>query len=114
MVRFSDTHRNAIRDGFAHAIHEGSYIVHALCIGHDDSHAIIARHERTIEQIATHMKFKATMPLTRAGIHPLYEHRKNDGSVPTPWSVGAWSVFINDPKQLNTAVKYVERHSSKE
>jgi hypothetical protein len=76
--------------------------------------AIIDRHERTIEQIARHLKSKATMALTRAGIHPLVQYRKKDGTFPTPWSEGIWSVFVNNESQLGAAIKYVERHPVKE
>jgi hypothetical protein len=75
---------------------------------------VIGRHERTIEQIARHLKSKATMALTRAGIHPLQAHRKTNGTVPTPWSEGIWSVFINDTAQLYAAIEYVQRHPAKE
>src|SRR5690349_20858020 len=38
-VRFTDLQRDLIAQGFAQAIHEAGYILHALCIGHDHSHA---------------------------------------------------------------------------
>jgi hypothetical protein len=50
-VRFDEQQRSLIADGFERAIGEGGYVLHALCIGHDHSHAIVARHERTIERI---------------------------------------------------------------
>jgi len=114
VVRFIEAQRNAIGEGFGQAISEGGYRAHALCIGHDHSHSVIERHGRSIEQLATHLKSKATMALTRANLHPLARFRKNDGSVPTPWSVGIWSVFINDEEQLRNAIAYVERHPGKE
>ncbi|MGH7179370.1 MAG: hypothetical protein ACREJC_18480, partial [Tepidisphaeraceae bacterium] len=113
-VRFNEPQRVAIAGGFAHAIREAQYSLHALCIGHDHSHAIVARHERTIEQVARHLKSKATMELTRRGVHPLQDRRTNDGSIPTPWAKDCWSVFIDDEAQLNTAIRYVERHPQKE
>jgi hypothetical protein len=54
------------------------------------------------------------MSMTSAGIHPLARHRKNNGSIPTPWSVDCWSVFVEDEQQLSEAVRYVERHPEKE
>jgi hypothetical protein len=70
-VRFDVQQRALIAEGFAKAVREGGYAIHALCIGHDHSHAIVARHERTIERIAQHLKSKATMALTQAGAHLL-------------------------------------------
>jgi REP element-mobilizing transposase RayT len=113
-VRFNDAQRNAIVEGFADAVSEANYLVHALCVGHDHSHAIVARHERSIEAIARHLKSKATMELTRQGIHPLQQFRKNNGAVPTPWASNCWSVFIDTVEQLRAAIRYVERHPQKE
>ena len=113
-VRFNDAQRQCIADGFAKAVTESSYEVLACCIGHDHAHLVVARHARTIEQIASHLKSKATMSLTRADVHPLRACRKPDGTVPTPWSEGIWSVFINDEEQLSAAIRYVLRHPETE
>lgn len=113
-VRFTEAQREAIAEGFRISVENADYVLHALCIGHDHAHAIVQRHERTIEQIARHLKSKATMEPTRRGIHPLMECRKNNGAIPTPWSVGEWSVFIENAAQLQTAIAYVERHPVKE
>ena len=87
VVRFDDAQRGAIAKGFAQAIAESGYAVHACCLGHDHAHLVTTRHERTIE-------------------------RQN--TVPTPWAEGIWSVFINDMEQLRAAIGYVERHPRKE
>ena len=54
------------------------------------------------------------MSLTRSDVHPLRAYHKPDGTVPTPWSEGIWSVFINDEDQLISAIRYLERHPEKE
>jgi hypothetical protein len=54
------------------------------------------------------------MALSRAGVHPLREHRSPNGAVPTPWAEGCWSVFIDDVEQLRAAIRYVQRHPMKE
>jgi REP element-mobilizing transposase RayT len=113
-ARFDTEQRDLIANGFAQGITESDYRFHALCIGHDHAHAIVDRHERSIEQIATHLKSKATMSLTRAGKHPLQQYRNNKGAIPTPWASGIWSVFINNEEQLRRAIRYVERHPMKE
>ena len=113
-VRFDQLQRGAIVDGFAAAVRERGYILHAGCVGHDHAHFVIARHERSIEQVAKHLKSKATMSLTRAGIHPLRNYATPTGAAPTPWAEGIWSVFINDDEQLAAAIAYVERHPEKE
>ncbi len=113
-VRFDERQRHVIAAGFATAVAESAYTVVACCVGHDHTHLVIARHARTIEQIATHLKSKATMSLVRNDCHPLHLHRKPGGSTPTPWAAGVWSVFINDEPQLRAAIQYVQRHPMKE
>jgi REP element-mobilizing transposase RayT len=113
-VRFDERQRLLIADGFGRAVEEGSYQVAACCIGHDHTHLIVERHERTIERIAQHLKSKSTMALTREEAHPLGAYRKSNGTIPTSWSVGVWSVFISDESQLRAAIRYVERHPMKE
>ena len=113
-VRFSDAQRTCIGDGFAQAVFEGKYLIHACCIGHDHAHLVVARHTRSIERIASHLKSKATMSMTRAGVHPLKACCTSDQSLPSPWAEGAWSVFVNDPRQLQASIAYVQRHPVKE
>jgi hypothetical protein len=106
-VRFDDAQRSAIGAGFGNAIEEARYVVHAGCIGHDHAHLVVERHARRIEDVARHLKSKATMALSRANLHPLAGKH-------TPWFEGEWNVFINDVDQLRAAIAYVERHPEKE
>jgi hypothetical protein len=113
-VRFDQRQRRAVVDGFAEAVSTAGYNVLAGGIGYDHAHLVIERHRRLIEQIAQHLKAKATMHLTSAGIHPLQRFATARGAAPTPWSVGCWSVFINAEDQLRAAIRYVQRHPRKE
>jgi REP element-mobilizing transposase RayT len=114
-VRFDRQQRAAIVSGFAEAVASAGYIVFAGCVGNDHAHLVIGRHdERTVEQIARHLKAKATMHLTGAGLHPLRNYVLPNGATPTPWAEKCWSVFINDDDQLRAAIAYVERHPVKE
>ena len=65
-VHFDSVQRTAIAEGFAQAVRESAYAILACCIGNDHAHLVVARHARTIEQIATHLKSKATMSLNRS------------------------------------------------
>jgi REP element-mobilizing transposase RayT len=112
-VRFNEEQRGAIGQGFGRGAQEGNYVVHACCIGYDHAHLVTARHERSIEAIARHLKSKASMALRAAGCHPLARFSVG-GVVHTPWAEGCWSVFINDVEQANMAIDYVRRHPMKE
>jgi REP element-mobilizing transposase RayT len=112
-VRFDGAQRAAVGEGFGRAIGESAYPVHACCIGYDHAHLVIGRHVRTIEQIAIHLKSKASMALRAADCHRPARYA-NSGSIPTPWAEGCWSVFIQDRAQLGAAIDYVARHPVKE
>ncbi len=103
-VRFDDSCRAAVAEGFNKAITEGAYEIFACYIGHDHTHLIVTRHSRTIEHIAKHLKSRATMALN-------VQARKFPSS---PWGEGCWSVFINDPEHLSSAIDYVNHHPQKE
>lgn len=113
-VRFNELQRAAIAAGIAEAVTESSYLIHAACIGFDHIHLLVERHERDIEKIATHLKSKATMELSRNGCHPLSNYRDPRNAIPTPWAKHCWSVFIDDAAQFNAAKGYIERHFEKE
>jgi REP element-mobilizing transposase RayT len=112
-VRFAEEQRNVIGVGFEDAVREGNYQVLICCVGHDHAHLVTVRHERSVERIAGHLKSKASMALRQAGCHPLKEHQIGE-VIPTPWSSGCWSVFINDEEHLRCAIDYVNRHPMKE
>lgn len=112
-VRFDGWIRESIGDGFALAATEGSYRIRACCIGYDHAHIVVERQERDIEKIVAHLKSKASMQVTLAGIHPMANFAENS-RIPTMWGEGCWKVFIDDLAQLHAAIAYVERHPIKE
>lgn len=112
-VRFDGRHREVIAEGFLDAVREFNYAILAACIAYDHVHLIVGRHTRTIEQISTHLKAKASMALRRRGCHPLERYRRGD-QFPTPWAKGEWSVFISEVEHAKSAVRYVENHPQKE
>ena len=113
-VRFDADQRQCVADGLARACAESGIAVHAAAIGFDHAHAVVSRHEKSIEQVVGQFKGRATQAMRAAGLHPLQRFAVGDGVPPTPWAGGCWSVFINDEAQLRAAIAYVERHPLKE
>jgi len=110
-VRFESAARGSIAASFAQCCQEYEFRVHACAISHDHIHLVIARDAvRTIEQVATVLKAKATMRMTRDQTHPCGRTRP----LPTPWAKKCWSVFIENESQLQQAIQYVERHPLKD
>lgn len=112
-VRFNGLQARAIATGFAIAAHERSYRVRALAILPDHTHLIVMHHDVHVDQIASHLKAKATRQLNLESLHPLANHPRADGTTPSPWSRSHWCPFIRDEQHLATAIRYVENNPKK-
>jgi len=113
-VAFTGPQAGAVGRGFAEAMAEGHYVVHACSILPEHVHVVIARHARAVERIVGHLKARATQRLLAEGIHPLADHARSDESVPSPWGRRGWNVFLHSREHLCRAVRYVEQNSLKE
>ncbi len=67
-----------------------------------------------IEQIAAHLKGRATQQLGLEGIHPLAGYHEADGNAPSPWARKSWSVFLHSDERIRSAIQYVENNPLKE
>jgi REP element-mobilizing transposase RayT len=109
-VRFNGLQAREIARGFSIAAHESSYIIRALGILPDHAHLIVMRHSEHIDQLASHLKSKATMQLNSEKMHPFASHPRVDGTLPSPWSRSHW---CHDDRHLQTAIRYVEQNPIK-
>ena len=112
-VTFTGRQAQLIASGFAEACEEASYRVHALAILPDHVHLVIARHPRHVDEIASHLKAKASLRLTKAGLHPMEAFRDERGRVPSPWARKHWSPFVWDADHLQRVIAYVEGNPAK-
>ena len=113
-VRFNEAQRVAIGAGIAQACAESRIILHACAIGFDHVHIVAARHTKSVEQIVGQLKGRSTQQMRAAECHPMQAFIEANRPLPSPWSEGCWSVFINDHEQLGCAIQYVARHPQKE
>jgi REP element-mobilizing transposase RayT len=113
-VAFTGLQARAIGRGFAEAVAEGTYAVHACSILPQHVHIVVGRHERPIGRIVGHLKARATQRLKADALHPLAAYRQRDGSLPSPWGRRGWNVFLNDEEHLRNAVRYVQENPVKE
>jgi REP element-mobilizing transposase RayT len=105
-VIFSGLQALAVSRGFARAINESDYTILACAILPDHVHAVIARHERRVERIVSHLKARATQSLKSEGLWP-------DDGRPT-WAEHCWKVYLNTPSDIRRAVKYVNDNPLRE
>jgi len=104
-VRFASAETQAIADGFAQAIEESGYTVHACSILPEHVHIVALRHAHKIEQIVAHVKGRATQHLKRAGLWP-HAH--------SPWAQDSWDVYLDSTADIVRSIPYVEGNPEKE
>ncbi len=113
-VRFTGVQAQAVGRGFAGAVVEGSYVVHACCILPDHVHLVIASHDRSFEHITRHLKGRASQSLRESGLHPLDQFADPEGRVPSCWSGGLWKVYADTDEEVLRMIDYVDRNPGKE
>lgn len=111
-VRFTGAQARAIAKGFTVATTEYDYRIHALAILPDHAHVVLAWNQRDVNDIAQHLKAKATRQLSDEKLHPLVAH-KTKGRTPSPWARKHWSPFIQSPEHMRQAIRYVEQNPIK-
>ena len=107
-VRFSGMQARAIGRGFARAVEEGSYRIHACAILHDHVHLVIAAHLQSYEQIVAHLKGRATQRLRAEGLNPFCSDGTANGQLASPWARRFWKVYCHDADHVRNAIRCVE------
>jgi REP element-mobilizing transposase RayT len=108
-VCFTGQQAVLIAKGFGVAKAQHDYEINALAILPDHVHLVMRVHD-SIEpdQIAAHLKAKATAELNARCQHPLAGHASAAGRIPSPWGRNYWKVLIFDEKHYRQAIRYVE------
>ena len=73
----------------------------------------MARHRRHLDEIAAHLKAKATRQLSLEDLHPMKAFTARDGRMPSPWARNYWCPFTDALDDLRKAVRYVQRNPLK-
>jgi REP element-mobilizing transposase RayT len=113
-VSFDGHQALAVANGFADAARDDGFRLWALAVLPEHVHAVIARHEQSIEWICKRMKRAGTRALLRAKRHPFEHHADEDGNVPMMWARGRWKVFLDSAADIRRAIRYVEDNPLKE
>jgi REP element-mobilizing transposase RayT len=108
-VCFTGQQAVRIAKGFGVAKSQHDYEIHALAILPDHVHMVMRAHDSIQpDQIAAHLKAKATAELNMNGQHPLAENVSASGRIPSPWGRNYWKVFIFEEDHYRQAIRYVE------
>lgn len=113
-VSFTGQQALVVANGFAEAAVEDGFQLWGLAILPEHVHAVVARHERSIEWICKRLKRAGTRALLKAGLHPFRDYADEDGNVPMMWARGRWKVFLDSRADIRRAIRYVEDNPLKE
>ena len=94
--------------GFADYATKNGRDVFAMAVMPDHALLVVGRSDLPIEKMANHLKARATSFLQTAGLHPFTGVKLKNGRHPTPWARHAWSVFLDTPAAVRSAIRYVE------
>lgn len=112
-VLFTGHQALAIAQGFEIAQRDHDYRYLALAILPDHVHLVMDAFPRHVDDIARHLKAKATARMNALGIHPMLAEMSDAGRLPSPWSRSHWCPFIRDPNHLRVSIRYVNRNPFK-
>ena len=113
-VVFTGPQALSVSKGFARAVAESGYLIHACSILPEHIHMVVARHQRRIERIVGHLKARATQQLRADGVHPLAAFAREAGAPPSPWGRRGWNVYLDSVEGVLRAIGYVRENPSKE
>jgi hypothetical protein len=83
-VIFSKEQIAVIGESIGDVVSELLLTIHACAIMPDHLHLVTGRHQAKAEYIGGYIKRAATRRLTNERLHPLENHRKANGQVPSP------------------------------
>lgn len=112
-VLFTGEQAKVVAQGFATACCEANYRAIAFAIMPDHAHLLLEQHPKQVDQIASHLKAKATRALTDAQLHPMSQYPMASGRFPSPWARNHWRVFVTQESQMHVAMKYVNDNPAK-
>lgn len=113
-VTFNGRQALSIAKGFSKAIDDANYRITACAILPQHIHAVIERDGRKVEQIVSHLKRAASRKMREDNLHPFKEFGEKDKSLPSPWARLCWKVFIDDERDYDRSIGYVEDNPLKE
>ena len=112
-VRFSGRQAVLIARGIGEVAAHWSLPIHACSILPDHAHLVIARTDREIGIVVNQLEGRASLQMSRAGMHPFQHVVGRRGKRPSPWAARGWAVYIDNTEYLRRAIAYVERNPVK-
>jgi REP-associated tyrosine transposase len=113
-VQFTGLQARAIGRGFAEYVTRSGLTIWACSILPEHVHLVTARFRIPVEQVVIQLKGAATSHLIDEKLHP-FAHLAPPGERPPKcWARGEWSVFLDEPADIQRCIRYVEHNPLKE
>ena len=106
-VQFNAAQIAAVARGFEDYARRAKLSVFACAVMPDHVHLVLARHRLNVEPLVIQLKGAATRRLIAEGLHPF-------ASGENCFARGQWKVFLDTPKDVLRAIRYVELNPEKE
>ena len=119
-VRFDGHQALAAAKGIEHAAARDDLTLWALALMSDHTHLVLARRGgagrgvRTAEAVTARLKAAAAARLRIEGLHPFADRPDRRGRLPTVWQEKQWVVFLQTPRRVRGAIRYIRRNPLKD
>jgi REP element-mobilizing transposase RayT len=113
-VLFADQQIEVIGRGIKRYVEKSGLTIWALAILDDHLHVVFMRHRYESEKVNNLLKSEATQALIECGVHPFGNEPRKGGQLPPCWGRKWWTVYIDNPAHLETAIRYVEDNPLKD
>jgi hypothetical protein len=80
--------------------------IHAFAQCSTHFHLVCGPCRYDIRRFEGRLKGAATKQLLEEGLHPLQKYAQKDGSIPSPWSVKPWVVYLFDDQDMTRSIDY--------
>jgi REP element-mobilizing transposase RayT len=112
-VEFSAEQILSIATGFANVLKSTGCVLFACSILKNHVHLVADRPPYKVEQLVNLLKGGASRQLEQDELHPFINHRKPDGSLPSPFQEDCWKVFLNTGRDIIRSVNYTNDNPEK-
>jgi REP element-mobilizing transposase RayT len=104
VIRFDSQHVDATAEAFAETIAEEAFTCYSCAIMPDHAHLVIRKHRHKAERMIDLLQESSRLRLSNDKLIP-HEH--------PCWTTGGWHGFLDSPKAVRSAIRYVENNPVK-
>jgi REP element-mobilizing transposase RayT len=113
-VEFNGVQARAAARGFARYADRPRLAILACAILPDHVHLVVGAHRVSPARLAVQFKGEATSQLMEEGIHPFRRLPLKNGRPPKCFARGQWAVYLDAPRDVRRAIRYVEENPVRE